>query len=101
MGPAGERVARVETGITVRYWAAARAAAGIGEETFDGPATLGALRSGAVARHPESDRLASVLAVCSVLIDGRQPAAPTGATAAEAVVEAGSVVEFLPPFAGG
>lgn len=81
------------TMITVRYWAGARAAAGIAEESYAGPLSLGDLREAAIARHPESDRLAGVLAVCSVLVDGRQPQV--------AQVEAGSVVEFLPPFAGG
>jgi molybdopterin synthase sulfur carrier subunit len=94
MGPEGERVARVETGITVRYWAAARAAAGLGEESFPAPSTLGALRASILDRHPESDRLPGVLAVCSVLVDGRQPGTP-------ALLEAGVTVEFLPPFAGG
>lgn len=79
--------------ISVRYWAGARAAAGVAEESYDGPLTVAELRDAAIARHPESDRLAAVLGVCSVLVDGRQPT--------EAVVQPGSVVEFLPPFAGG
>lgn len=81
------------TTITVRYWAGARAAAGVAEESYAGPQSLDGLREAAIARHPESDRLAGVLAVCSVLVDGRQPQGPE--------VGAGSVVEFLPPFAGG
>ncbi|TCJ30158.1 MoaD/ThiS family protein [Nocardioides jejuensis] len=81
------------TTITVRYWAGARAAAGLPEEQYDGPLTVAALREAAIARHPESDRLPGVLAVCSVLIDGRQPG--------DDAVQPGSVVEFLPPFAGG
>jgi molybdopterin synthase sulfur carrier subunit len=83
----------IATTITVRYWASARAAAGVSEDEFDGPHSLGALREAAIARHPHSDRLAGVLAVCSVLVDGRQPQGDD--------VEPGSVVEFLPPFAGG
>jgi molybdopterin converting factor small subunit len=101
MGAAGEFVASVETGITVRYWAAARAAAGIAEETFPGPSTLGALRAGILERHPGSGQLPGVLGVCSVLVDGRQPVGPPNATQGEVVVDAGSTVEFLPPFAGG
>ncbi|HSX66824.1 MoaD/ThiS family protein [Nocardioides sp.] len=81
------------TTITVRYWAGARAAAGVAEESYAGPQSLEDLREAAIARHPESDRLAGVLAVCSVLVDGRQPQGGE--------VGAGSVVEFLPPFAGG
>lgn len=83
----------IATTITVRYWAGARAAAGVAEEAFDAPLALAELREAAIARHPDRDRLAGVLAVCSVLVDGRQPQG--------GVVEAGSVVEFLPPFAGG
>jgi molybdopterin converting factor small subunit len=81
------------TTIRVRYWAGARAAAGVAEESYDAPLTVAALREAAIARHPESDRLAGVLAVCSVLVDGQQ--------AGPEPVQAGSVVEFLPPFAGG
>lgn len=83
----------IATTITVRYWAGARAAAGVSEEEFEGPVSIGELREAAIARHPQGDRLAGVLAVCSVLVDGRQPQGD--------VVEAGAVVEFLPPFAGG
>jgi len=101
MSPMREPVGHVETGVLVRYWAGARAAAGVSEETFAAPTTVSALRTAAVERHPESARLAHVLTVCSVLVDGRQPSAPAGATAGEAVIEAGSTVEFLPPFAGG
>jgi molybdopterin converting factor small subunit len=83
----------IATTITVRYWAGARAAAGVAEESYAGRHSLAALREAAIARHPDSDRLAGVLAVCSVLVDGRQPQGGD--------VEPGSVVEFLPPFAGG
>lgn len=86
--------------ITVRYWAGARAAAGVGEELFPAPATVAELRDAAVARHPRG-RLDAVLAACSVLVDGRQPGMTAGAARDAFTVEAGSVVEFLPPFAGG
>lgn len=101
MSPMRAPVGHVETGILVRYWAGARAAAGVSEETFAAPTTVAALRAAAVERHPESSRLAEVLAVCSVLVDGRQPTPPPGASAADAIVDGGSIVEFLPPFAGG
>lgn len=82
------------TTITVRYWAGARAAAGVAEESYPGPHGLTALREAVLERHQEaSERLAGVLAVCSVLVDGRQPQGEE--------IPAGSVVEFLPPFAGG
>ena len=52
---------------TLRYWAAARAAAGVHEEPFDG-ATLGDVLDRAAAAHgPE---LARVLGVASFLVDG-------------------------------
>ena len=69
--------------VTVRYWAAARAAAGIEAETV--PVEEGAT-------------LADVLAVCSVLVGDR----PVGSRAPEDVsVWPGQTVEMLPPFAGG
>ena len=85
--------------IRVRYWAAARSAAGTAEETVEaaGPVSLTDLRAELVRRHADS-RLADVIAVCSVLV-GDQPVSTRdpGAVA----VEPGSTVEFLPPFAGG
>ncbi|WP_408898098.1 MoaD/ThiS family protein [Nocardioides sp. R1-1] len=85
--------------IRVRYWAAARAAAGIAEEdvVVDGPVSLTELRDAVVARHPES-RLAEVVGVCSVLV-GERPV--SSGDPAAVVVRPGETVEFLPPFAGG
>lgn len=85
--------------IRVRYWAAARAAAGTGEETVaaDGPLTLAALRAEVVRRHAGS-RLADVIAVCSVLV-GDQPVGTRDPDTVQ--VPPGATVEFLPPFAGG
>jgi molybdopterin synthase sulfur carrier subunit len=85
--------------ITVRYWAAARAAAGTAEDVLDvaGPLTLAEVRREAIARHPDAG-FAAVLDACSVLV-GEHPA---GTRAPEDVVVAvGLTVEFLPPFAGG
>lgn len=84
--------------IRARYWAAARAAAGIPEEevAVNGPITLVALRAELVRRH--GPRLADVLAVCSVLVGDRPVRSADPATV---LVEAGETVEFLPPFAGG
>ena len=48
-----------------------------------------------VRRHPDRDRLAAVLATCSVLVSGR----PAHGDAE--IVAPGSSVELLPPFAGG
>jgi molybdopterin converting factor small subunit len=85
--------------IRVRYWAAAKAAAGTdGDDVpVNGPVTLAALRAAAVALHPGSG-LEAVLAACSTLV-GEQPVGT--ADPATYLVEAGSSVEFLPPFAGG
>jgi molybdopterin converting factor small subunit len=78
--------------VTVRYFAAARAAAGVAEERLD-VATLAALVDHAGAGHGE--RLRTVLGAASFLVDGtawhdRDAALPPGAT-----------VDVLPPFAGG
>jgi sulfur-carrier protein len=85
--------------VTLRYWAAARAAAGVAEDAVPvtGPTTLADLRERAVALHPGT-RLEAVLAVCSVLVGDR----PVGARDPGSVeVDPGETVEFLPPFAGG
>ncbi|MBM0127850.1 MoaD/ThiS family protein [Pimelobacter simplex] len=85
--------------IRVRYWAAARAAAGIAEEevAVAGPVTLAELRAEVVGRHPGT-RLPEVVGVCSVLV-GERPVSSTDPAAV--VVRPGETVEFLPPFAGG
>ena len=85
--------------IRVRYWAAAKAAAGTDADDVrvDGPTTLAELRAAAAALHPGT-RLAEVLAACSTLV-GEQPVGT--ADPATYVIEPGSSVEFLPPFAGG
>ncbi|KRB78211.1 molybdopterin synthase sulfur carrier subunit [Nocardioides sp. Root190] len=86
--------------IRVHYWAAARSAAGVAEEDVDvpGPVTLADLRADLVRRHPESDRLADVIKVCSVVI-GDRPV--SSSDPGSVLVEPGDTVEFLPPFAGG
>jgi molybdopterin converting factor small subunit len=85
--------------ITVRYWAAARAAAGTDRDELavDGPVTLAEVVRRAVAAHPEG-RLAGVLEVCSVLV-GDRPVKTQDPLTVE--VAPGDSVEFLPPFAGG
>jgi molybdopterin synthase sulfur carrier subunit len=77
--------------VTVRYWAAAKAAAGVAEEEIAAE-TLGEALAAAEARH--GAELARVLARCSFLVDGVR-------TSREAALPAGSTVEALPPFAGG
>jgi molybdopterin converting factor small subunit len=83
------------TEVTVRYWAAARDAAGVTEERL--PAgTLAEVIEAAVARHGQ--QLAEVLSRCSFLVDE----APAGRRDPRVVdLRPDSVVEALPPFAGG
>ncbi|HET7474606.1 MAG TPA: MoaD/ThiS family protein [Dermatophilaceae bacterium] len=76
--------------VTVRYWASARAAAGVDTDLLP-PGTVRDVLAVAADRRPG---LAPILAVCSVLVDGRP------APAAEDV-PAGTTLEVLPPFAGG
>ncbi|RYB92311.1 MoaD/ThiS family protein [Nocardioides glacieisoli] len=85
--------------VTVRYWAGARAAAGTAEDSFevDGDVTLADLVARVLERHPD-DRMARTVAVCSVLVGDRPVRSQDPATVA---VAPGSVVELLPPFAGG
>jgi molybdopterin synthase sulfur carrier subunit len=82
--------------VLVRYWAAAKAAAGVPEERLPAAATLAALLDDVRAAHGEP--LAGVLARCSYLVDEVSP----GRTPLEEVALAdGAVVDVLPPFAGG
>ena len=80
---------------TVRYWAAARAAAGTDDEPFDAGTVAEALDA---ARERHGARLAAVLARCSFLVDGTAVASTDHATTALAE---GGVLDVLPPFAGG
>ena len=83
----------------VRYWAAAKAAAGVAEDVLPvtGPLPLADVVRRAVALHPGT-RLEEVVAVCSVLLDDR-PVRSSDPALVE--VAPGSSVELLPPFAGG
>lgn len=81
---------RTDHGVTVRYWAGARAAAGVASDVVGGT-TVDEVVSAAVALHPA---LRPVAAVATFLVDGS--AAPR-----DRAVPAGATVEVLPPFAGG
>jgi molybdopterin synthase sulfur carrier subunit len=82
----------VTSTVTVRYFAGARAAAGVDTETREA-GSLAELVGQIVGDHGE--RLERVLTVCSFLVDGTQ-------TRDRALVLApGAVVDVLPPFAGG
>lgn len=86
-----------ENEVTVRYWAAARAAAGIAEETVSAT-TLDVLLTEISRRHRDRDRFDDVIDMCSILVGET----PVGAKEpAEVVLPRGINVEFLPPFAGG
>ncbi len=87
-----------EGSVVVRYWAGARAAAGLAEESFPVPGTLASLLDEVVARHADRSRLKDVVAVCSVLV-GDRPV--SSADPADVVLHDGDTVELLPPFAGG
>ena len=76
--------------VTVRYWAGARAAAGVDAEPASGR-TVGEVLADVAARHTA---LEPVLKVASILLEGR-PAA------ADEPLPAGATLEVLPPFAGG
>ncbi|WP_083707249.1 MoaD/ThiS family protein [Intrasporangium flavum] len=78
------------SGVTVRYWAAARAAAGTDSDVQPGD-TVGSVVDAAVAAHPGLERVARV---ATFLLDGRKVGRETS-------VPAGATVEVLPPFAGG
>jgi molybdopterin converting factor small subunit len=80
---------------TIRYWAAAKAAAGVAEETYAADNLADALAD-ARAKHP--GELVGVLRRCSFIVDGR----PVGTRGHETVrLAEGGTVEVLPPFAGG
>lgn len=78
--------------VTVRFFAAARAAAGVGETTV-AAATLTELTSTLVDKYGPG--LARVLPACTVLVDGL---ADHGELS---TLTDGATVDVLPPFAGG
>ena len=77
---------------TVRYFAAARAAAGVSEELVSAE-TLGSLRT--TLAHAHGERLAAVLRVASFLVDG------VVCRDADARLRPETTIDVLPPFAGG
>ena len=81
---------------TIRYWASAKEAAGTAEDTVDADTLQGALEA-ARRLHPD-DRFLRVLGASSLLVDEH----PVGKRAREEITVAdGTVIEVLPPFAGG
>jgi len=78
--------------VLVRYFAAARQAVGLSEESLDGTAGLAGILAEVSSR---SDQIPPVLARCSFLVNGLATQ-PTSHPLPE-----GSTVDILPPFAGG
>lgn len=82
---------------TIRYWAAAKAAAGIAEEPYRA-ATLAEALEQVRARHGERSELLRLLGHCSYLVDSDPVGGRDHATVP---LREGGTVEVLPPFAGG
>jgi molybdopterin synthase sulfur carrier subunit len=80
--------------VSLHYWAGARAAAGVTDESFPSSSVADALRQAEAARDA---RFTRVIQACSLLIDG------VAASAADLDQPlTGPVrVDVLPPFAGG
>ncbi len=88
--------------VTLRYWAAAKDAAGVAEEKVEAETLAVALAEGVAAALERSgdhgDRLERVIARSSYLVDGQ----PAGTRPPESIrLDTGAVIEVLPPFAGG
>jgi len=90
-----ERVTAAARTTTLRFWAAARAAAGVASEQTSAATLADALLQ---ARAGRDDRFGQVLSVCSYVVDGD----PVGARDHAAIaLTGGGLVDVLPPFAGG
>jgi molybdopterin converting factor small subunit len=76
--------------VTIRYFAAARAAAGESTAT----ARAGSLKELIGTVSADRPELARVLGVCSFLVDGERVDLDTS-------LDEGALVDALPPFAGG
>ncbi|GAA1896168.1 MoaD/ThiS family protein [Streptomyces sodiiphilus] len=82
---------------TIRYWAAAKAAAGTAEEKYEAGTLAGALDA-ARTRHADRPGFDQVLRRCSFLVNGAQVGSRSHS---EVPLTEGGTVEVLPPFAGG
>jgi molybdopterin converting factor small subunit len=83
--------------VTIRYWAAAKAVAGMPEESIEAD-TLGEALNTAVASRKPDGRLAAVIARSSFLVN----ADPVGRADRESIMlDEDAIIEVLPPFAGG
>lgn len=82
--------------VVVRYWAAARDAAGRTEDHVEA-ATVDEALTAVLALHRDSPRFARVLGIASLLVGDR----PVRQDRAATPLTEGDVIEVLPPFAGG
>ncbi|TYK43692.1 MoaD/ThiS family protein [Actinomadura decatromicini] len=84
---------------TMRYWAAAKAAAGTHEEPYDAATLADAVAAALAARAGrDGGEFERVVRRSSFLVDGD----PVGSRPhASVALPDGGVVEVLPPFAGG
>ncbi|WP_312871659.1 MoaD/ThiS family protein [Amycolatopsis acididurans] len=83
------------TTVQVRYFASARAASGVEQETVRLPAGASVSEAIVVLRERHPERLPRVLEAASFLVDGiavRDPSRP---------LPDGAELDVLPPFAGG
>jgi sulfur-carrier protein len=95
-GPVEVRISDMAK-VTIRYWAAAKEAAGVPEETVEAVTLSDALNT-AVANRKQDGRLATVLKRSSFLVDAN----PVRRAAMESIMlDDGATIEVLPPFAGG
>jgi sulfur-carrier protein len=82
-------------GVTVRYWAGARQAAGTAQESLPAGSLDDVL---AAARSSRGEEFSRVLSICSFLV-GEQPVGVRDH--ADVRLVDGAVLDVLPPFAGG
>lgn len=83
--------------VTIRYWAAAKEAAGLAEETVSA-STLSEALDAVRAQRADDSRFKAVIARSSFLIDEIPVGTRDVATIA---LPSGAVIEVLPAFAGG
>jgi molybdopterin synthase sulfur carrier subunit len=84
--------------VTIQYWAAAKAAAGVDTESVEAETLAEALQAVVARRGDDDGRLRSVIAGSSFLVDG---ASAGRHVAAGLVLRDSAVIEVLPQFAGG
>lgn len=97
MGATTDPAQAVRVSGTIRYWAAAKAEAGLAEEPYEAVTLAQALAS-ARQRHADRPGFVRLLGHCSYLVDGAQVGSRDHAAVA---LSEGGTVEVLPPFAGG